>query len=62
MTTSADIIERDEIIEELWKIKDEFSSSSGKDISKIVERINKIAEEQGFSEEPINLREKVQTS
>ena len=54
--------QRDEIIEELWQIKDEFSSSCGKDIRKIVEKINKIAEEQGFSGEQINKREKIQTA
>ena len=41
--------QKDEIIQELWKIKDEFSFSCNGDIKKIVERMNKIAEEQGFS-------------
>ncbi len=40
--------EKDEIIEELWKIKDQFSSSCNRNIRQLVQLINHIAEKQGF--------------
>ena len=52
--------ETDEILEELWNIKDEFSSSCDRDMRKIIEKMKGIAVEQGFLGEEINLREKTQ--
>ena len=40
--------QKDEVIEKLWYIKDRFSSSCNKNIRQLVEKVNKIAEEQGF--------------
>jgi uncharacterized protein YihD (DUF1040 family) len=40
--------QKDEVLEELWHIKDQLSSSCNKDIRQLVERVNKIAQEQGF--------------
>jgi hypothetical protein len=54
--------DKNEIIEELWKIKDEVSFSCDKDIGKIVEMANKIAKEQTLLGEEVNLREKTQTA
>ena len=53
---------KDEIIEELWCIKDKFSSSCNKNMEKIIKTMNKIAEEKGFHEKEINLRKKVSIS
>jgi hypothetical protein len=54
--------EKDEILEELWKIKDEFSSSCDNDIGKIVEKMNRIVGEQALLGEEVNLREKTQAA
>ena len=35
-------------IEKLWQIKDTFSSSCNRDIKKIIEKMDRIAKEQGF--------------
>nr|VFJ60822.1 MAG: hypothetical protein BECKFW1821B_GA0114236_106011 [Candidatus Kentron sp. FW] len=40
--------QKDEIIEELWKIKEQFSSSYNKNIRQITQFVNDIAKEQGF--------------
>jgi hypothetical protein len=40
--------QKDEIIEELWKIKDQFSSTCNKNIRQLVQLVNEIAEKQGF--------------
>jgi hypothetical protein len=50
----ADLTQEDEIIEELWRIKDNFSSSCNEDMGKIIETMNKIAEKEGFSDNRIN--------
>jgi hypothetical protein len=48
---------KDEVIEELWHIKDQFSTSCNKNIRQLVKRVNKIAQEQGF-ETPIEKQQK----
>lgn len=40
--------QKDEIIEELWKIKDQFSSSCNKNIRQLIQLVNDIAKKQGF--------------
>lgn len=40
--------EKDEIIEEVWKIKEQFSSSCKKNIRQIVQMANDIAKKKGF--------------
>jgi len=42
--------ERDEIIEEIWKIKKEFSSRNLNNLKKIVQEANDIAKKEGFPE------------
>lgn len=42
--------QKDEIIEELWKIKDQFSSTCNKNIRQLVQLANEIAKKQGFDE------------
>ncbi|MBF0204367.1 MAG: hypothetical protein HQK67_08645 [Desulfamplus sp.] len=42
--------QKDEIIEELWKTKEQFSLSCNKNISQLIQLINEIAKDQGFSE------------
>lgn len=37
--------ERDEIIEELWEVKDNFSNSCNQNIGEIVKKMNMIAED-----------------
>ncbi len=39
---------RDEIIEELWKAKEQFSASCNKNIKQLVQLINEMANQQGF--------------
>ncbi len=53
---------KDEIIEELWCIKDKFSSSCDNNIGKFIKTMNKIAEEKGFHGKQINQRKEVKTS
>ena len=53
---------KDEIIEELWCIKDKFSSLCNKNMEKIIKTRNMIAEEKGFHEKEINLRKEVSIS
>jgi len=50
---------KDDIIEELWRIKDEFSSSCNKDMKKIIDKMNRIAEKQDSLGEEVNLRKKL---
>ena len=40
--------ERDEIIEELWEVKDNFSSSCNQNVGEIVKKMNIIAEDLKF--------------
>jgi hypothetical protein len=40
--------QKDEIIEELWKIKDQFSSSCNRNIKQLIQLVNDIAKKQGF--------------
>ncbi|MCP5004044.1 MAG: hypothetical protein GY941_08895 [Planctomycetes bacterium] len=53
---------KDEIIEELWCIKDKFSSSCDNNIGEIIKTMNKIAVEKGFHGKQINQRKEVKTS
>ncbi len=53
---------KDEIIEELWCIKDKFSSSCDNNIGEFIKTMNKIAVEKGFHGKQINQRKKVETS
>jgi hypothetical protein len=51
---------KDEIIEELWDIKDRFAFSCDGDLRRIMERMNKIAREQTKELGPeINRRESI---
>ncbi len=47
---------KDEIIEELWRIKDNFSSSCKNNVDKFINEVNKIAQQNGFHGEQINHR------
>jgi len=40
--------QKDEIIEELWKIKGQFSSSCNKNVRQLIQLVNDIAKKQGF--------------
>ena len=53
---------KDEIIEELWKIKDELSLSCDKDMNKLIEKMNKLAQELNLPGEEVNLRKKSETA
>jgi hypothetical protein len=39
---------KDEIIQELWKIKEHFSCSCNKNIRQLIQLVNTIAKQQGF--------------
>ncbi len=41
---------KDEILEEIWKIKEQFSSRNLNDLEKIIQEANDIAKEEGFPE------------
>jgi|GEM_PF-2545128 len=45
---------RDEIIEELWQIKDRFSFSCNRNIGELIKKMNDIAEELHFAEKQIS--------
>ena len=47
---------RDEIIEELWQIKDRFSFSCNRNIGELIKKMNAIAEELHFSEKKLNMQ------
>ena len=51
-------MKKDEIIEELWRIKDELSSSCENNIKKLVQKMNMIAQEQGLLGEELDQRNK----
>ncbi|MBF0235268.1 MAG: hypothetical protein HQK65_19875 [Desulfamplus sp.] len=42
------IKQKDEIIEELWEIKEKFSSKCNKNIRQLVQLVNEIAIQKGF--------------
>lgn len=42
--------EKDEILEEIWEIKEAFSSRNLNDLEKIIQEANDIAEREGFPE------------
>lgn len=42
--------QEDEVIEELWKIKDRFSSSCNKNVRQLVRLVNDIAKKQDLDE------------
>ena len=46
--------QKDEILEELWQIKDQISLSANKDIRQIVEKANVIAQAAGFSKKTVD--------
>ena len=46
--------QKDEILEELWQIKDQISLSANKDIRQIVAKVNKMVQEQGFSKNTVD--------
>lgn len=39
---------QDEIIQELWKIKDQFAASNGGGVGELVKKANEIAKQKGF--------------
>jgi len=39
---------RDEVIDELWKIKDQFATSSKGNVGELVKKVNEIAKQNGF--------------
>lgn len=43
--------ERDEIIEELWEVKDNLSSSCDQNVGEIIQKMNMIADRLGFEGE-----------
>lgn len=47
---------RDEIIEELWQIKDRFSFSCNRNIGELIKKMNAIAEELHFAEKKLNMQ------
>ena len=49
---------RDEIIEELWNVKDELASSCNQDMEQIVKKMNKIARNVGFKDNQISQHSK----
>ena len=51
--------QKDEILEELWQIKDQISLFSHKDIRKIVARVNEMVQEQGFSKNTLDKWQKI---
>lgn len=53
---------KDEIMEELWEIKDGLASSCKQDIGKLVERMTLIASRQGRLAEEVNYRERRKTA
>lgn len=42
--------EKDEILEEIWEIKKQFSSRNLNDLEKIIQEANEIAKKEGFPE------------
>ncbi len=40
---------QDEVIEELWKIKDQLSGSSKGNFDALIEQVNEIAKKKGFN-------------
>jgi len=54
---------KDEVIEELWEIKDQFATSSGGNIGDLVKKANAIAKQKGFQDNGVNqTSQKMQTS
>ncbi len=49
---------RDEIIEELWNVKDEFAGSCNQNMEQIVKKMNEIAEDIGFKDNQISQQSK----
>ncbi len=54
--------ERDEIIEELWAIKDNFSISCHQNVGEIVKKMNKIAADLRFKDAELRHEKKIKTS
>lgn len=54
--------ERDEIIEELWEVKDNFSSSCNQNVGEIVKKMNMIAEDLKFKDAELRQEKKVKAA
>jgi len=45
---------KDEVIEELWDIKNQFAASSGGNMGDLVKKANAIAKQKGFQDYSVN--------
>ena len=49
--------EKDEILEELWKIKDDLAANCGNNMGKMIKKIKEIAAKQKLTGKEVDLRQ-----